>query len=152
MISDWFHHTYAGSPLFVQDGDALLIINDGAADRGSWIGRFRAPFAPGDRFVVRGSRTGGTVAVVFRLACGGRVTLPVAAPGREVTVPEQAQEIRLDGRLWRGRGTARFAGLDLTAVPSPRLPIPAPHMIQKHRVTRRPGRPLPPSAFAGPPR
>ncbi len=138
------HHTYSGNPLFIQDQNALTIINDDEADRGSWIGRYQGELIPGELFTLAGSWGEiGACALVFELEDETYLTINNAAPGQFFTVPVGAILMRLDARLWRTVGVARFENLDLLPYAEPPepepeiegLPVPPPDMAQKHHVT-----------------
>ena len=58
MTLSWFHHTYSGNPIFIQDGRTHTIINDSGDDRGSWIGRYLDAFEAGQQFQVQGCDPG----------------------------------------------------------------------------------------------
>jgi hypothetical protein len=135
MLKDFFSHCYKAPVQFGRVGDALLISNDSADSRGSWIAWWDGAVTPGQTFQLLGTYEGGQIKALFFRTYTEFMSSVVVEPGAVFEVPEEAALLRLDCRFWDAAGRAVFQNIQVVeygpTAAAPLLPLPAPDLLEE---------------------
>ena len=146
MLNEWFSHCYVASCQFDRTGDALIITNDTAEARGSWIAWWSEAVALGQQYQLLGMQDGGQFKALFYRTQSDYMHSVDIEPGSIFEIPDEATMLRIDGRLWNEKGKAIFQNIQVVAYQesepepeppevNPTLPLPEPDTLPKSHVT-----------------
>jgi len=145
MLQDFFSHCYIAPVQFDRVDTSLIITNDAATSRGTWMAWWDSAVKPGQIFQLLGTHDGGHIKALFFITQADYMHSVEIEPGAIFEIPEDAAMLRIDLRLWDEQGMAIFKDIDLVEYTEPEpdpdpdpepdtdpvLPVPEPVILEE---------------------